>query len=273
VVTIAQVSLQGDSGAIVLARDPVTVDLLTLADTVRTLAHATTVPSGSYTALRLQVTGAYVEVSQPRGGAAIFASAPDYAGLPAGASVTGTLRLPDPGASGPEATLPEPVAVAGDAHTVVLDFDVAQSFHRVSGVSGEWALGPMLRGIDLAATGRIEITLRATPGVVLPPVEGRVPTLADFNAILDAASTVQVDSARFADPDGDGTYTARFAYQLPGDYTAFIHGPAGLEFAAAPASTTIHLAAGAEASDTFTITSAGPSVSSSTGTPAGLRSR
>ena len=93
VVTISQIYLQGnpdvdDASSRVILRDtPITTDLLTLANSTAELVKDMTVPAGTYGQLRFVVTGGYVEVENVGGTTSIFASSPDYAGLPAGATV------------------------------------------------------------------------------------------------------------------------------------------------------------------------------------------
>ena len=57
VVTISEVNLAG-SGGVTLRDDPVTVDLLTLANTTMDLVADVVVPSGTYSQLRFVITGA-----------------------------------------------------------------------------------------------------------------------------------------------------------------------------------------------------------------------
>ena len=94
VVTIAQVYIQGTGGRTVLRATPYTVDLVPLATTSTVLLEDVPVAAGTYAELRFVVTGAYIQVEQAGGGSRIYASAPDYAGLPPGAVVAGELRLP-----------------------------------------------------------------------------------------------------------------------------------------------------------------------------------
>src|SRR2546423_370663 len=87
VVTISEIDLQGSGGGQVLLSAPVTVDLLTLASSTSQLVKDAVVPSGTYSQLRFIITGAYIEVENSDGSTSIYASSPDYSGLPAGASV------------------------------------------------------------------------------------------------------------------------------------------------------------------------------------------
>ena len=147
VVTIDQVYLQGgDSGRIVLRDEDETLDLLTLKDRTTTLIDEAQVPGGSYESLRFVISGGYVEVENADGSTSIYASSPDYAGLPGGATVAGELQMPSLAHSGLKVQLPGTVAVEGDAQTLVVDFDVAQSFGHAAGQSGRWVMSPVLNG-------------------------------------------------------------------------------------------------------------------------------
>jgi hypothetical protein len=82
VVTISEINLEGSGGKLVLSSNEVTTDLLTLSTDVATLVQDATVPAGTYTQLRFVITGAYIEVDNGNGTSSIYASDPNYAGLP-----------------------------------------------------------------------------------------------------------------------------------------------------------------------------------------------
>ena len=147
VVTIDQVYLQGgDSGRVVLRDEDETLDLLTLEDRTTTLIDEAQVPGGSYQSLRFVISGGYIEVENADGSTSIYASSADYAGLPEGVTVAGQLQMPSLANSGLKVQLPGAVAVEGDAQTLVVDFDVAQSFGHAAGQSGRWVMSPVLNG-------------------------------------------------------------------------------------------------------------------------------
>jgi hypothetical protein len=89
VVTIAEIDLQGSHGSTVLMNTPVTTDLTTLAGTTTELVSGAVVPPGTYAQLRFVITGAYIKVDNGDGTSSIYASSPDYAGLPSGAHDAG----------------------------------------------------------------------------------------------------------------------------------------------------------------------------------------
>ena len=151
VVTIDRVYLQGDGGRTVLREEDMTVDLLTLADSVATLVPESAVPAGAYSELRFVVSGGYVEVEGDGGATSIYASSPGYAGLPEGATVAGVLQMPSFAQSGLKVQFAEALAIGGDVQHLLVDFDVRESFGRQAGNSGRWVMSPVLKGSQLAA--------------------------------------------------------------------------------------------------------------------------
>jgi hypothetical protein len=151
VVTIERIYLQpGDdstelSGRVILRDEPITIDLLTLVDSLHPLITEMAVPAQTYGQLRFVISGGFIEV-ETAGGTEIYASSPSYAGLPAGSTIAGSLIMPSWAQSGLKVQLP------GDAVTVdvngllvlVVDFDVAQSFGAAAGMSGNWVMTPVI---------------------------------------------------------------------------------------------------------------------------------
>lgn len=151
VVTIERIYLQpdstNDSGRIVLLDSAVTVDLLTLQDSVMGLIDSVEIPEGRYGQLRLVISGGYLSiVGTDTTTRQIYASSPTYAGLPAGAVVTGALQMPSFAQSGLKVNLPSDAVTVGEDESVslVIDFDVAQSFGKAAGNSGKWVMSPVL---------------------------------------------------------------------------------------------------------------------------------
>jgi hypothetical protein len=155
VVTISRIYLVGGAagaesdaaGHVVLRSEPVTTDLLTLAGTTSDLVKDAVIPAGTYGQLRFVVTGAYIEVEDDLGGTKIYASSPTYEGLPEGAQVDGTLQMPSYSTSGFKVTLPGDALRVSDGETSMLvDFDVSQSFGHPVGDITKWVLSPVLIG-------------------------------------------------------------------------------------------------------------------------------
>ena len=152
VVTIDRIYLQADSGdssgRVILRDEPFTTDLLTLQDSTHALLEGVEIPADTYGQLRFVISGAYLEVEGAGGATEIYASSPSYAALPAGATVTGALQMPSLAQSGLKVNLPgDAVVVAPDGVvSLVVDFDVAQSFGKLAGGSGQWVMSPVLQG-------------------------------------------------------------------------------------------------------------------------------
>lgn len=158
VVTIDRVYLQGEDGPTVLREDDLTVDLLTLADSVATLVPESGVPVGTYAALRFVVSGGYVEVEGESGATSIYASSPSYAGLPEGATVAGALQMPSFAQSGLKVQFTDGLVVGGDDQHLLVDFDVRESFGKQAGNSGSWVMTPVLKGSRLEAAPAADST-------------------------------------------------------------------------------------------------------------------
>lgn len=156
VVTIERIYLQpdtgSDAGGLVLRDTPVTVDLLTLRDSTMSLVSGASIPAGMYHQLRFVISDAYIAVvGTDTTQRTIYASSAAYAALPAGAAVDGTLQMPSYAQSGLKVKLPgDAVQVDADGvTTLVVDFDVAQSFGKVAGASGRWVMRPVVQAAVL----------------------------------------------------------------------------------------------------------------------------
>ncbi|HEV2180094.1 MAG TPA: DUF4382 domain-containing protein [Gemmatimonadaceae bacterium] len=254
VVTISEIDLQGSHGSTVLTNTPVTTNLLTLAGTTASLVSKGVVPPGTYAQLRFVITGGYVEVDNGDGTSSIFASSPDYAGLPSGAHVAGTLKMPSFGQSGLKVNLPASDATLTNGEKIVLvDFDVSQSFGHAAGNSGQWVMHPVVTATDFEVTGGLTVDVTLDPSVTMPTVNGSVLTLADFDAVLTASdnSTHQVALA----DAGNGTFEATFPFLAPGDYSLDFTAPSGVTFTMNPTvPATEHVASGETTKAAFTVT-------------------
>ena len=251
VVTISEIYLQGSDGRVVLSTNPTTTDLLTLTNDVATLVDGVMVPEGSYQELRFVITGGYIEVEQDGGGTAIYASSPDYEGLPAGTQVTGSLQMPSFAQSGLKVVMEDGLNVSGDQKVLLVDFDVTQSFGQVAGQSGMWVMHPVITGADFAASGSVSASLVLGESVTLPGTT----TLGEFEAVLtnDGGSA---ETAVLTDGDADGTFETDFLYLLPGDYTVTFNTPAGVTATIEPASIAVSLGSGENESAAAVVTAA-----------------
>jgi hypothetical protein len=256
VVTLSEVELLGDgeSSGVVLLNQAKTTDLITLANDTMDLVKDAAVPAGTYKELRFVITGAFIEVEQEDGTTRIFATSPDYEGLPEGAEVAGSLQMPSYGQSGLKVKIIEPVTVEGEQKVILVDFDVAQSFGRLAGGSGQWVMSPVIKAAELTLSGSVRVTLAAGEGVSLPIQDGRQLTLGDFKATLTNTGN-STEALAFTDADGDGVFEATFRFLIPGDYSASIVGPQGVTFSASPASpVSVAVGSGRQLSMAFTLT-------------------
>ena len=222
VVTISEVNLQGSNGKVVLSSTPVTTNLVTLANSTATIVDAAVVPAGTYTELRFVITGGYVEVDNGDGTSSIYASSPTYSGLPPGAVVTGNLQMPSLGQSGLKVEFPSTELAITSDQDLLVDFNVSQSFGHVAGNSGNWVMHPVIKGAQFTTGATVVASLKLNTGVTLPVPPGGAVTLANFKATLNG------ETVAFADPDGDGTFTATFRFLLPGTYALSVQVPTGL---------------------------------------------
>jgi len=228
VVTISEIYFQGNSGRVVLLDEPFTTDLLTLQNAYATVVQGVLVPPGSYSQLRAVVTGAYVEV-ESAAGTRIFASSPDYPGLPAGVPIDGELHMPSWGSSGFKIEMPEGRLEVGEGQTIVLiDFDVRESFGHEAGRSGRWIMRPKVTATDVTFGGNLLARLQLGAGVTLPAINGQPITLGAFAARLTPSGGGATTQVVPTDGNSDGIFEALFTGLVPGAYTLDFAAPAGL---------------------------------------------
>jgi len=259
VVTISEVELlgEGENNRVILLNQAKTTDLITLANDTADLVKDVVVPAGTYHELRFVISGAFIEVEDGNGGTKIYASSPDYEGLPEGAQVAGSLQMPSYGSSGLKVKIAQPVTVEGEQKIILVDFDVAQSFGHTGGIGSErWIMSPVIKAADITFSGTVTVTLTKGEGVSLPTVDGRAITLGDFRATLTNTGN-STEQLVFTDANGDGVFEAQFVYLIPGDFSAGIVGPSGVSFATNPASPApVSVGSGRQVSVAFTLTSA-----------------
>ena len=225
VVTISEVYLQGGpDGRTTLLDDPVTVNLIDLANEATEILSDKEVKQGTYDELRFVISGAYVEVETDNG-TEIFASSPTYEGLPQGATVTGDLQMPSLGTSGLKVNFGEPLTFTEPNETLLIDFDVSQSFGHQAGNSGKWVMHPVVNGATATQAATATVSVSLASGVTLPSGT----TLAGFKVKVGA------EEMALTDTDGNGTFEATFEFLLPGTYSVSLVVPAGLTIGTDPA--------------------------------------
>jgi hypothetical protein len=224
VVTIEDIYLQGETREHLLSGGAVTVDLLELQNEVLALIENVTVPGGTYSQLRVVISGGYIEVEQQDGSTLIYAFSPEYA-AEQGVTADGQLQMPSIAQTGIKINLPGGgVHVDGDQHIILLDFNVSESFGRQAGASGMWVMTPVIHASDFSLTGNVEVTLELDEEVELP--DGV--TLADFSATLDrSGDIITVDFE-----EANGVHSLTFQFLEPGNYEVDIVAPEGFVFTA-----------------------------------------
>ncbi|HEX8271403.1 MAG TPA: DUF4382 domain-containing protein [Longimicrobiaceae bacterium] len=260
-VRISKIILQGtQTGDSTAARQEFTVNstewinLLSLAGGKFTdLVSGVTVQPGTYSQLRVVVDGAYVVTSDNK----VYATS--GATLPAGVTSTGELKCPGCAQSGFKVVFPGGITVS-DATTLLVDFDVNQSFGHEAGNSGKYILKPVLIGTKKSGsgstqTGTISGTVALAQGVTIPACGGQ--TTLDLTRVVPTATAGTTLKT--------GTTTAAGAYTIasvaPGTYTlgvdrvGFANGDT-LSFAATATPPTVTVASGATAASSYSVTSA-----------------
>src|SRR5262245_45442145 len=104
VVTISSIYLVGEAGNVILTDQPVTTDLMTLSNDLKTLGGGAVVPAGHYEQLRFVIDGAYIQVGA--GDARKTYATADYAPA-ADLQVDGELQMPSYTESGFKVVLPD----------------------------------------------------------------------------------------------------------------------------------------------------------------------
>lgn len=246
VVTISEIYLQGGpDGRTTLLDVPVTVDLTDLANETVALLSDIDVKQGSYSELRFVISGAYLQVETATG-SEVFASSPNYDGLPAGVTVDGELQMPSLGSSGLKVKFDESLDFTEEEQTLLVDFDVSQSFGHEAGNSGRWVMHPVVSGAEVTAAATVTVTLNLGAGVSLP---GGV-LLSAFKAKVGG------EELAFTDANADGTFEAVFEFVLPGTYAVTLVAPGGVTIGTNPSlPVDVAVAEGAEITQAITLTS------------------
>jgi hypothetical protein len=258
VITIAGIYLPSAGGEIALRETPVTTDLVTLANSTADLVKDAVIPAGSYTQLRFLISGGYIEAENADGSTSLYASSPNYVGLPAGARVSGTLQMPSLAQSGLKVNLPGgAVSIAGDSKVILIDFDVARSFGKAAGNSGQWVMQPTVTATDLTMTGAVTVTLARADTVTLPLIDGARVTLGQYHAVLSTIAGAREELA-LTDANSDGVFDGTFRFLTPGTYQVDLRAPSdSVQYTTRPTRpTTVTVGSGATATQAFVITSA-----------------
>lgn len=228
-VAISEVYLQGgEGGRTVLATfDPVRkVELTALANSTTELVNEVEVPAGTYSELRIVISGGCLAV-EGSSGSQYYATDPKL--CEGGPAQTGTLQMPSFGSAGLKVKFDEPLEFADGDTPLLLDFDVSESFGHEAGNSGRWVMNPVIRGATLSDAGTVAVTLQKAPTGTCSPALG------EFKAELRAGTATTGEQRVFTDPDANQIFEAKYQYTLPGPYTVALVVPAGASgFTVAP---------------------------------------
>lgn len=250
-VTISSVQARALDGRVrTLRSTPLTVDLMTLTERPATLVDGIAIPAGQYDELRLLLDGAFLEVAGESGDRWIFATE-GYAALPEGRPADGGLQVPATEAPGYAVKLPNggfEIDPVDERTTMVVDFDVAESFqHDLSGTA-DWVMRPALTAFERAAAGEVDVTVK--------PIDDRTAGMLGLFAVqlLDAGGQLEGER-RLVDEDGDHTFSAHFGMLNPeeGPFGAVLVGPVDLAFRVGQDDTPVSLVAGGHAAASRTV--------------------
>jgi hypothetical protein len=146
-IDIERISLQGDDGPVVLLAEPTgLVDITLLVDQTMEIVDDAEIPAGVYGQLRVRIENAVLETTD--GAVYVLGNATHPDDLP----VTGSLHCPSCSESGLKVLLHGMEVVEGE-HSLVLDFDVTQSFGHEAGRSGKWIMRPVIHTAHVPGDG------------------------------------------------------------------------------------------------------------------------
>jgi len=255
VVIISKVYLQGGGNDTVTLRStPDTVDLTTLVSpATATLLQNVSVPAATYAQLRFVVSGAYIAVDDGNGGLNYYATSTNAPTLPIGATLTGTLQCPSCAQSGIKVSLPHDTISVSGQQSLLVDFNVGESFGHAAGNSGQWVMHPSLKATSVETSGTITATIQAGSSVTLPIIGSDTVKFSDFAAVLSEPSGVK-DTVNFSGTTTAGVYAATFPYLVPGSYSVDVLAPSSITAYATTPTLPSSITLGSGASDTTAIT-------------------
>lgn len=261
-VDVSQIYLQGPGGRTDLLPSPTgLIELTSLAGTTLGLVEDVVLAPGSYGQLRFVVDAAVLETLDGSVYAYGGAEHPDE--LP----VTGDLVCPSCNASGLKVLLgPAGLVIEEGDNILVLDFDVARSFGRMAGGSGQWVMNPLINGTQVL--GGVPSSLAGTVvvdgGVVIPACGGTGRGITDFVPLVVAQNLADDEGmpltwSGVVQEDGSFVIGSLPAddYELSAMATFELDGGDALQFAWTPTPTDITVSEGEDATDVmYTITNA-----------------
>jgi hypothetical protein len=218
------------------------IDLLELRDRTMELVEEETLEPGTYSQLRLVLgevelvtdSGTYTSDGTPGagGGGSLICPSCSQSGL--------KINLPDGGLTVEEN--------ADFQQTIVLDFDVSQSFGRKAGQSGRWVMHPVITATDAAVSGTVEGSVNFASQGILPEACGSVEiSVEEFSPLLRDTETDSVVKSATVEPDSSFTFTIVQPGTYATDYADTVDvgsQDSVLVFDATPSRTEVHLGSG-----------------------------
>lgn len=181
------------------------IELTSLAGTTEELAADVDVEPGTWSQLRFVIRGAVLETE----GGDVFT----FGGAqhPDGLEATGSLNCPSCAQSGLKVAFPGGLVLdGGENATLVLDFDVTQSFGHQAGQSGMWVMHPVIIAGEMEDQGSISGTVALGTDVEIPECPaGTARSLEDFVPRATATSLTDDEGNALVvsgETDEDGSF-------------------------------------------------------------------
>ena len=224
VVKIERLELVGGPGGPLLLDDSGWIgDLTDLTNDFVDLVTDAVIPQGSYSQLRIVISEACIGVDAGEG-------VPDEVWVSQGASEdivcegdeVGELQMPSLTETGIKVIFQGAIQVAGDQKILLIDFDVAESFGKEAGDSGQWVMDPTIHGIEIEFSSSVDLTVELADGITLNGA-----TFEEFEASLGTETPQALVT------DGE-VGRASWLLVVPGDFDLDLSPPAGYVMTTTP---------------------------------------
>lgn len=217
VVKIDRLELVGGPGGPLLLDESGWIgDLTDLTNEFVDLVQDAVIPSGSYSQLRVVISEACIGVdageSVPDDDVYVSAGAEDVV---CEGNEVGELQMPSLSETGIKVIFQGAIQVQGDQKILLIDFDVAESFGKEAGDSGQWVMNPTIHGIEIEFSSSVDLTVELADGVTLDGA-----TFEEFEASLGTETPQNLVT------DGD-VGRASWLLVVPGDFDLDLTPPAG----------------------------------------------
>jgi hypothetical protein len=228
-----------DDSRVVLRDLPWTGDLLELSNDVDEIVSEIDVPGGSYSQLRLIISGGCIEVEGEDSTTTTVYASDGYTEC---GEADGNLQMPSFASSGLKINLPSGFEVDGGHRILLIDFDVSESFGQQAGNSGNWVMHPVIHATEVVTSGALDVALVVADSVDLP----RELTADSFMIRLDDEPAVAVVGG-----------VVSFDFLMPGTYSVDLVSPDSVTVTTDPSlPLSIDVGSSSDANATITITSA-----------------